>query len=258
MTVYRVIAHDPSPAVHRLEALAPLDRRAIDALEAAMQRPRAIRPRCDLLTEGAEIGEPLLVLDGWAARVRQLADGRRQILNFILPGDLVGLYDQDRPVASSTVMAFTPVLICEAPGRGTSLALDRAYAMSRALDETHLLAQITRLGRFNAHERIADLLLELLERLELAGLASNGRYSLPLTQEVLADALGLTPVHINRMLQQSRRAGELSWSGRDLILRDPEALREQIGRQPVRVAAALDRGSGIRATGRAQGAILDA
>jgi hypothetical protein len=60
------------------------------------------------------------------------------------------------------------------------------------------------------------------------------------------------------MLQQSRRAGELSWSGRDLILRDPEALREQIGRQPVRVAAALDRGSGIRATGRAQGAILDA
>lgn len=237
MTVYRLLTHDPSPALLRLDALSPLDRTAIDALELAMHRSRGIRPRCDLLSEGGEFSEPLLMLDGWAARVRQLADGRRQILNFILPGDLVGLCDQDRPVASSTVMAFTSVLVCEAPQRGRSPALDKAYAMSRALDEAHLLAQITRLGRFNAHERIADLLLELLERLEQAGLASNGRYSLPLTQEVLADALGLTPVHINRMLQQARRTGELSWTGRDLILRDPEALREQIGRQPVRVTA---------------------
>lgn len=225
------------PAVRRLDALSPLDADALDALALATERARTVQQRRELLTEGAEIAETLLVLDGWGARVRHLPDGRRQIMNFVLPGDLIGLCDQDRPVASSTVTALTPMLVCPAPPRGTARALDRAYAMSRALEEAHLLAQITRLGRMSAHERIADLTLELNERLEMAGLAEGGRFTIPLTQEVLADALGLTPVHVNRMLQQARRARELSWTGRELRLHDPQALREQVGRPPVRVTA---------------------
>lgn len=224
-----------APAVRRLDALVPLDAAAEAALADATERARTVQQRRELLSEGAEIAETLLVLDGWAARVRHLPDGRRQIMNFVLPGDLVGLCDQDRPVASSTVMALTPMLVCAAPPRGTSRTLDRAYAMSRALEEAHLLAQITRLGRLSAHERIGDLCLELNERLEMAGLAHGGRFAIPLTQEVLADALGLTPVHVNRMLQQARRARELSWTGRELVLHDPSALREQVGRPPVRV-----------------------
>lgn len=226
-----------APAVRRLDALVPLDVAAEAALADATERARTVQQRRELLSEGAEIAETLLVLDGWAARVRHLPDGRRQIMNFVLPGDLVGLCDQDRPVASSTVMALTPMLVCAAPPRGTSRTLDRAYAMSRALEEAHLLAQITRLGRLSAHERIGDLCLELNERLEMAGLAHGGRFAIPLTQEVLADALGLTPVHVNRMLQQARRARELSWTGRELVLHDPGALREQVGRPPVRVTA---------------------
>jgi len=241
MTALRAQAHDPAaPAMRRLFALNPaLDEAAVAALRVAMTRTRTVRPHRELMTEGRDIVEMLLVLDGWAARVRQLADGRRQIMNFILPGDLIGLCDYDYPVASSTIVAITAVTVCAAPDRSVSPSLERAYAISRATDEAHLMAQITRLGRLNAHERIADLLLELLERLSVVGLAAGGCFQMPLTQEVVADALGLTSVHVNRMLQLARRAGELVWSGRDLMLTAPDELSGAIGRNAVQVVRAV-------------------
>ena len=210
-------------AVIRLEALSPLDADARAALASAVQRPRTHRARREMIAEGQDIAETLLVLSGWAARVRLLEDGRRQILAFLLPGDLIGYCDQERPVASSSVIAVTEVDVCTAPDASVSPALARAYRQSRAREQAHLFSQITRLGRLNAHERIADFLLELLERLELAGLAAHGRYVMPLTQELMADALGLTSVHVNRTLQALRREGSLNWKGRELILPDPSA-----------------------------------
>ena len=224
-------------AITRLAALSPLDPEASAALSSALQRPRTFRARRELISEGQEITETLLILSGWAARIRLLEDGRRQIHNFLLPGDLVSYRDLERPVASSTVIAITEVVVCAAPDPSVSPALGRAYAQSRALEEAHLLAQITRLGRLNAHERIADLLLELFERLKLGGLASDGRYLLPITQEVIADALGLTSVHVNRTLQTLRREGALDWKGREVVLSNPSALRRTIGRLPTRVTA---------------------
>ena len=108
--------------------------------------------------------------------------------------------------------------------------------VSRAIEEAHLLAQITRLGRLSALERIADLFLELYERLSLAGLASNGRFALPLTQEVVADALGLTSVHLSRTLQLARRRGEFEWRDGQVILHDLRQLGRMVGRLPVRVS----------------------
>lgn len=225
-----------SAALTRFERLARLNGDARAVLRLAAERSRRIPPRRELQVEGHAIREPLLVLKGWAARIRILSDGRRQITNFTLPGDLVGLYGHDRPVASSTIVALTPVMVCAAPDAADLPALAQAYAVSAAHDEAYLLAQIARLGRLNAHERIADLLLELLDRLTLAGLADAGRFGLPLTQETLADALGLTAVHVNRMLQQARRAGELSWQAKEMVIHDPVALARQVGRVPVQVS----------------------
>lgn len=225
--------------LRRFRALAPLDPIAIAALQDATERSFPVAMRQELLHEGREIEQPLLLIRGWAARTRCLEDGRRQIINFIVPGDLIGFTGLEKALAPSTVMALTDVVVCAAPDPSRSASLADAYAISRALDESHLLGQVTRLGRLNAHERIQDLLLELLERLELAGLASNGRYSIPLTQETLADALGLTPVHVNRMLQQARQAGQLSWQGGVVILHDPTAIRRKVGRLKVRVSRAL-------------------
>lgn len=226
------------PVIARLSRLSRLDAPALDALSLSVMRPRLVQPRRELLSEGEEIREQLLILDGWAARVRQLADGRRQIIHLLLPGDFVGLCSHDRPLAASTVVALTSVEVCVAPEPSCSPALARAVALSRAHEEAYLLAQITRLGRLNAYERIGDLLLELLERLEAAGRAAHGRFVLPLTQEVLADTLGLTSVHVDRTIQTMRRDGEIIWKGRSLVIANPAALGRQVGRAPVRVTAA--------------------
>lgn len=225
-----------SPALRRLASLAPLDTWSFEAIETALSKAQKIRRRRDLLAEGKPIAAPQLLVDGWAARVRILADGRRQFLGFLLPGDLVGYCRQPAPLAASTVTTLTEVEVCPVP---ETPALDSAYSVSAALDEAYLLEQITRLGRMTAMERIYSLLLELHERLTCAGLVSDAGYDMPLTQEMLGDALGLTAVHINRMLQDARRAGLLEIMGGRVRLYNPAALAQHIGREPVRVTEAL-------------------
>ena len=169
--------------------------------------------------------------------MRILADGRRQFLSFLLPGDLVGMCRHARPLAVSTVIAITPLKSCRAPDAEHLPALAHAYAVSQALEEAYLLAQITRLGRLTALERLGDVMLELRERLTLSGQVRNGAFEMPLTQEMLADVLGLTPVHVNRMLQQARGQGWLEWRARRVTIADPAALASTVGRGPVRVQA---------------------
>lgn len=224
-----------SSAVARLSALAPLDGEALHLLDAAMADAYALRPRQELLTEGHPAETPLILIDGWAARVRVLVDGRRQIVSLILPGDVIGSSELPDPVSTSTIVALTAVRLCPAPPRGASAALDLAYAVSRAHDEAYLLAQVTRLGRMNAQERIMDLLLECYDRLELAGLVRDRGFDVPLTQETMSDALGLTPVHVNRMLQAARRAADLTWTGKRITLTDPARSARDLGRTPLRV-----------------------
>lgn len=226
-----------SPALNRLSKLARLDAAAHSALSDAIARPQVLRPRRDLLVEGRDVPHPQLILSGWAARVRILPDGRRQFLNFLLPGDLIGLYHHSRPVSPTTIVTLTEVTVCVPPALGSHATLDEAYALSQALDEAHLLSQIARLGRMNAMERIGDLMLELHERLSLSDLTQGHSYELPITQETLADALGLTAVHVNRMLQAARRAGDLIWSTRTMTIPDPQQLARKVGRSPVRVLA---------------------
>lgn len=227
-----------SPAITRLSALTQLDAEAMQALERSIASSVTDRARSELLTEGREIPAALLIVEGWAARVRILSDGRRQFLSFLLPGDLVGMCRQERPLAVSTVVAITPLKTCRAPDGSLYPALARAYAISHAFEEAYLLAQITRLGRLNALERLADVMLELRERLTLSGQVRNGTFDMPLTQEMLADVLGLTPVHINRMVQQARRQDWLEWRAKRVTIRDESALASKVGRIPVRVQAA--------------------
>ena len=230
------VAPSHEPALRRLSALTELDAVARHALEQAIAASTACKPRTELMAEGHEIAAPLLVVEGWAAHVRILPYGRRQFLHFLLPGDLIGVRLYAHPLATSSVIAVTPTRIGRAPEAGLSPSLARVYALNDALERAYLLAQITRLGRLNAHERLADFLLELHERFALAGLVrGDGRFDMPLTQEVMADVLGLTPVHVNRVVQHSRRDGWLEWRAKRVTIHDPEQLAALVGRQPVRV-----------------------
>jgi len=152
------------------------------------------------------------ILSGWSCEMRVLPDGRRQIFSFAIPGDPV----PSRPINTSTpcsVVALTSVeCIDVAQTLARAKESDRAE-ISRAMNHALSLAQerryddIIRLGRRSALQRLADLLLELHDRLAEIGMVDERGFYLPLTQEHLADALGLSVVHVNRSLKTLRLDG---------------------------------------------------
>jgi CRP-like cAMP-binding protein len=156
---------------------------------------------------------PRYVISGWAARVRELQDGRRQLVQLILPGDVLApqlqIHDQLQLVQCVTMVQAvdgTAVrLAARDPARfpGIAAATELAAAQDRAL----MMEQVTRLGRQTAYERMANLFFELHYRCKAVGLVHGDSFPFPLTQESLGDLLGLSVVHVNRTLQLMRREG---------------------------------------------------
>lgn len=227
-----------SPLITRLGRLAPLDRDEVDALVLAERTARRSPARREIVAEGAPIRDQRAILSGWAFRQRILADGSRQILQFLLPGDLIGMCRQESPLAVTSIGAVTEVVLCQLPAPMGGGGLLRASAMSAAFEEFILLAQITRLGRLDALSRVADWLLETHDRLRLAGLCEGDTFAMPLTQEMLADCLGLTSVHVNRTLQTMRRDGLLEGRSGTVTLPDRKRLEKLVDYRPVEVSAA--------------------
>ena len=163
----------------------------------------------------SELRSPRILLQGWAAEQQVLGDGRRQIFRFVLPGDVFGL--QMTPHASmANVTAVSAVT--HAPLRLSSpLAEEGGPTPVFAKIADILLAefirelqnQVVRLGQLSAYERVAHLMLELYFRLDRVGLTKGLTFEMPLSQEILADALGLSAVHTNRVLQKLRSDGLL-------------------------------------------------
>lgn len=218
----------------RLARLHPGDRAALTIAERTARRSPARR---EIVAERSPVREARAILSGWAFRQRILANGSRQILQFLLPGDLFGLCRHERPLAMSSIAAVTEVITCQLPDAGNDGALERAYSMSAALEEFYLLAQITRLGRLDAVSRLADWLLETHDRLRIAGLCDGDTFAMPLTQEMLADCLGLTSVHMNRTLQAMRRDNLLQGKMGSVTLPDRQRLENLVDYRPAHVAA---------------------
>jgi len=161
-----------------------------------------------------------LILEGWLVRSVMLPDGRRQILDFLVPGDIVGVLPAKRTPSARQMINLTAARVAtisvhqlESLQRQSSRL---AFALMEAVARTgdRLADQVLRLGRLGAYERTAHLLLELLVRLQRAGLATKVHYPLPVTQEELADALGLSSVHLNRVVRAMTREGLVEIHGR--------------------------------------------
>ena len=152
-----------------------------------------------------------MIVAGWAAQYRQLANGQRQIISLRLPGDFVAPLRQLCLPSSCAVAALTELETIDAQPLVDTIAqpahpsLAQAVSIMAHLDHMLLTDQIVRLGRQAAGERFAHLMLELHERLDRVGLAEDGCFAMPLTQEALADVLGFSVVHVNRTIQQLRR-----------------------------------------------------
>ena len=173
----------------------------------------------------------ILVLDGFACRYKFLTNGRRQITAYLLPGDLFEpdldfRLPLDCAIGTLTAcqLAFIPRADYESVIRRRP-RIARALQMVRLTESATLREWITNLGSRSGPERLAHFLCEMLLRLRTAGLAPGNQYSFPITQADLADTLGMSCVHVNRVLQKLRRDGLIELSGRRLTILKPEGLR---------------------------------
>ena len=195
---------------------------------------RAFPPRRDVIREGERPEHVHLMIEGWSCRYKMLADGSRQITAFLVPGDFcdshITLFDRmDHSIGAidASKVAFIP--------RAKMLELAERPRISFALwwaslvDEAVLRAWIVNLGRRDAFERMGHLVCEMHARLRNVGLADGDRFELPLTQEALADALGLTSVHTNRMLKRLREEELVTFRRQQLVILDMPRLRSLVG-----------------------------
>jgi CRP-like cAMP-binding protein len=227
-----------NPLIAKLEVIASLSEEDRHVLWDLCRDVREVRARHDILSDGERPDHVHIILSGWAARYKMLPDGSRQITAFLIPGDFCDLHVTILREMDHAIFALTPATVASIPHQAMQdLPLNRPE-LARALwwatlvDEAVLRAWIVNIGRRDAYRGIAHLMCELHARMRNVGLVDKGRFSLPLTQEELADALGLTPVHVNRVLQRLRAEQLITLEGRVLTLEDPVGLRTAAGFDP--------------------------
>ena len=177
-----------------------------DAIYALPIRERSHEPGDDIIQRGEEPDEALVIKSGWAARYIALSDGRTQIVNFMLPGDMFDLQAFIADEADHSIAAITNVTVLAIPSSAVVDLFSQpnnvglAFWWATLQEEAILREQIVRNGRRSATERVAHLLLELHRRALVIGHGDESEFRLPVSQVLIADALGLSYVHVSRVL----------------------------------------------------------
>ena len=227
-----VFSFGSGPAVaSKLSAFTRLSTEDHAALHGLVQNYRYVDARRDLINEGDKPRFVHLVLDGWACRYKQLPDGKRQIVALFVPGDFCDvnvfiLKEMDHSIGAITRLKVAMIN----PDEMNALMAERPR-ITQALWWHELVSVATQrewtlnLGQRSAYERLAHLLIELYLRLSTVGLSRDGRCDFPLTQNDLADATGLTAVHVNRTLQELRKDGLIELERKQLHILDLPRLK---------------------------------
>ncbi len=225
------MARSASALITRLQRFIELTPTEVDSLQSLGRPLRNAQPHEDLILHGQPGSTAILMHQGWAICHRTLEDGRRQVLDFVIPGDFCDPSIFVTPVAEfslSTVThcSYSPVagstvldLIAGSPRIGAMLWWLEAQEQSLLRD--HLLA----IGRMNATERLARLIHELWSRMKNVGLDVTDGFEWPVNQEVIADATGLSVVHVNRTLRRLEHEGIIQRTSRVYHVHNPERLR---------------------------------
>ena len=191
--------------------------------------------RALILRAGEAVDRVCAIREGWAFSFRVMSDGRRQIVAFHLAGDILGVECLLGVPPALSVQAITPVSICSYPSSEVPRLL-RSYPEVQAhvlqvlvADRLEREERILTLGARLAIQSFACFVLDLYDRLSKRNLQSVEGFSCPLTQEMVADALGMTKVHVSRTLATLRRQGVLDLRGGQMVLQDIPALRRLAG-----------------------------
>jgi CRP-like cAMP-binding protein len=199
-----------SPLARKLSRFLPLAPDELASIAALEARSRVVAAQTDLVHERQAGHHAFILLDGWACAYKLVPDGGRQVIDFSIPGDFMGLRSVLLRTSDHSFSALTDVVVAEVSPqqmldgfqRQPRLAAAILWAASR--DEAMVVEHLVGIGRRSALVRTAHLLVELGLRLQLVGLGSDTSYACPLNQYVLADAVGLTAIHVNRVLRQLR------------------------------------------------------
>jgi CRP-like cAMP-binding protein len=227
------------PFVSRLRRLIALSESDIKSLGRLIDGPITVEKRRDLIVDGDEYRKLCFVSEGFGARYKLLRNGKRQILNVILPGDVVGVPGSFLDRANYSVIALTEMRlhVCS-----TDSYIQLCYRRPQfglmlswlAVHEAALYAErIIDTGRRTPIERLAHFLLELHSRLSSIGLADQAGFDLPFSQEIMGDALGLSVPHLNRMLSQLRFEGLVTVINRRVEFPDIKAIQLRAHFQPL-------------------------
>jgi CRP-like cAMP-binding protein len=224
-----------SPLVVKLSHFMPLSDEDVRILNALCVHEKRFKAHTDIVREGDVPFSAFVLTHGMACRYRLMPEGKRQILTFLIPGDIFDLHGFLLKAMDHSVGTLVATRLA-AISRATVFDLfDRHPRIGAALwwsalqEEAINRERIVALGRRDASGRVAHLLCELVWRQKAVGLAEDHAIRLPLTQVELADALGLTAVHVNRILQGVRRDNLITLAHRRLTLIDVERLQEIAG-----------------------------
>lgn len=219
-----------SPFARKLGAFVALSDEEMSALDRLHGRRKTFAVGRDIVHQGQVNQSAYILATGWVCSYKILAGGTRQIIDFQIPGDFLGLRSvlfrtADHNIEPVTLVEASEVLasdLLETFSKTPRLATAVLWAASR--DEAMVVEHLVGTGRRDAKERTAHFLLELGARLKLVGLGSTAGYACPLSQYMLADALGLSAVHVNRVLRELREAGLVTFQRGQVTFDDFEGV----------------------------------
>ena len=228
------VSHPPfmTRMLRKIEQRADLSDDDRAALLGLPYRLQTVERTMYFVREGERAERSGLIVSGFAFRQKITANGARQILSVHVPGDFVDLEGAFLNFADHNVQALTRcelAIVARADLRELMRAHPRvgmALWVDTLIDSSIFREWITNVGRRDARARIAHLLCEFARRLEVAGLAEEYRYELPMTQEQLGDAMGLTPVHVNRVLKMLEADGLITRNKRNIVFPSWERMRD--------------------------------
>lgn len=217
--------------IAKIETRARLTDAERNAIRTMPQRVVQTAARARIVEEGEKPTQCCMVLEGLVYRTKTAANGQRQIMSFHVPGDMVDLHTVLFKIADHTIETSRGASVVMIPHEVILKtaedwpAVGRAFWFDTLIDASILRETLLNIGRRDARTRAAHLFCELAVRLKRVGLIENGAaFSLPLTQIELADALSITPIHMNRVLARFRKEGLVSTDSRTLTLHDWKAM----------------------------------
>lgn len=225
--------------IRKLRVNSDLGNDDVSAIERLPFTREELPPNTFIAREGDRPSRCCLVVDGFLFRAKMTEDGKRQILSLHVPGDIPDLQSLHLHVSDHDLVSLNAATVGFIPHEALHLITRERPRIAAALwretliDAAMFRDWIVNVGRRPAPKRMAHLLAEIARRLHTVGLMKDDQAFLPLTQVHLADALGLTSVHVNRVLQELRKSGVVDLKDRVLRFSDAAALEKMGGFDPL-------------------------